>query len=86
MMGKGSAKEPPDLQPMSRAGLVLVLAVVVGAITLVEVLGKGVIGLALIVLACAFCVLSAWAIAWAFAMVFVRLSGRFRWARRERNA
>jgi hypothetical protein len=75
-MGEGSAKEPPDLAPMSRTDLGLILAVVVGAIAIVEVLGKGVIGLALIVLVCAICLLSAWAIAWALAKLLVWLFGR----------
>jgi hypothetical protein len=86
MMGKGSAKEPPDLLPMSRADLGLILAVVVGTTALVEVLGKGVIGLALIVLVCTFCLLSAWAIGWTFVKLLVWLFGRFRWAWRERRA
>jgi hypothetical protein len=86
MMGKSSAKELADLQPMSRTDLGLILAVVVGAVTLVEVLGKGVIGLALIVLVCAFCLLAAWAIAWALVKLLVWLFGRFRWAWRERSA
>jgi hypothetical protein len=86
MMGKSPAKELPDLQPMSRTDLGLVLAVVIGAIALVEVLGKGGIGLALIVLICAFCLLSAWAIAWALVKLLVWLFGRFRWAWRERRA
>jgi hypothetical protein len=74
MMGKGAAaKEPGDLRPMSRTDVGIMLAVVVGATALVEFLGKGVIGISLILLLAAFCLLSVWAIGWAFVKLVVRL-------------
>ena len=75
-MRKGAvANETSDLQPMSRTEIGLWLAAFVGVIALVEVLGKAVIGLSLILLLVALCLLSVWAIGWAFVKLFLWLFG-----------
>src|SRR3954469_3614583 len=63
-------QDPNDLRPMRRTEIGLWLAALVGVIALVEFLGKGVIGISLILLIVALGFLSLWAIGWALVKLF----------------